>query len=55
MHAPLKDSKLNVTRLPIRIAADSRRVIARPFLPGSAPRIMEIIGRVLALEDAEVS
>ena len=47
--------KLNVTRLPARLAADARRVIARPFLPGGAGRIGAVIGRVLALTDAEVS
>jgi predicted GH43/DUF377 family glycosyl hydrolase len=51
MNAPT----LNVTRLPVRLAADARRVIARPFLPGNAARISAIIGRVLALTDEEVS
>src|SRR5579863_5999512 len=51
MNAP----KLEVTRLPVRLTADPRRVIARPFLPGGAGRIGAIIGRVLALADDEVS
>jgi predicted GH43/DUF377 family glycosyl hydrolase len=46
---------LNVTRLPVRLAANPRRVIARPFIPGSAGRIGAIIGRVLGLTDDEVS
>jgi predicted GH43/DUF377 family glycosyl hydrolase len=48
-------SKLNVTRLPVRLAADSRRVIARPFLPGGPERIRTVVGRVLSLGDADVS
>jgi len=54
-HPSVNGSKLEVTRLPVRISADSRRVIARTFLPGGSSRILEIIGRVLALPDAEVS
>jgi predicted GH43/DUF377 family glycosyl hydrolase len=49
------DSKLDVTRLSVRIAADSRRVIARPFVPGGSARILAIIARVAALPDAEVA
>jgi predicted GH43/DUF377 family glycosyl hydrolase len=51
----LGDSKLNVTRLPVRLAADPRRVIARPFDPGGPARISAIVGRVLSLTDAEVT
>jgi predicted GH43/DUF377 family glycosyl hydrolase len=46
---------MNVTRLPVRLAADSRRVIARSFVPGGPARIRAIIERVRALPDAEVS
>ncbi len=46
---------MNVTRLPLRLTADPRRVIARPFFPGSAARIRAVIERVRALPDAEVS
>jgi predicted GH43/DUF377 family glycosyl hydrolase len=46
---------MNVTRLPVRLAADSRRVIARSFVPGGPARIRAIIDRVRALPDAEVS
>jgi predicted GH43/DUF377 family glycosyl hydrolase len=46
---------LTVTRLPVRIAADPRRVLARPFIPGGPARIIEIIGRVLSMPDIEVS
>ncbi len=46
---------MNVTRLPVRLAADPRRVIARSFLPGGAARIRAIVDRVRMLPDAEVS
>jgi predicted GH43/DUF377 family glycosyl hydrolase len=46
---------LKVTRLPVRLAADPRRVIARPFIPGDARRVHAVLRRVLALPDAEVS
>ena len=46
---------MNVNRLPVRLSADPRRVIARSFLPGGPPRIRAIIERVRALPDAEVS
>lgn len=46
---------MNVTRLPVRISADPRRVIARPFLPGGRSRVVAIVERVRALPDAEVS
>ncbi|MDB4942633.1 MAG: Beta,4-mannooligosaccharide phosphorylase [Labilithrix sp.] len=45
---------LNITRLPLRLAADPRRVIARTFMPGGAARIKAIIARVAQLSDAEV-
>ena len=53
--AVVRESKLEVTRLPVRMAADARRVIARLFVPGGASRIREIIGRVASLGDGEVS
>lgn len=46
---------MNVTRLPLHLTADPRRVIARSFLPGGAPRIRSIVDRVAGLTDAEVS
>jgi predicted GH43/DUF377 family glycosyl hydrolase len=46
---------MNVTRLPVRLAADPRRVIARSFVPGGPARIRAVIARVAALPDAEVS
>ena len=46
---------MNVTRLPLRLMADPRRVIARPFIPGGAARIRAVIERVHLLPDAEVS
>ena len=48
-------SKLTITRLPVRMAGDPRRVIARPFVPGGSSRILEIVARVRSLADAEVS
>jgi predicted GH43/DUF377 family glycosyl hydrolase len=44
-----------VTRLPLHLTADPRRVIARSFLPGGVSRIRSVIARVAALPDAEVS
>ncbi len=55
VHERMVDLELTVTRLSVRLAADSRRVIARPFNPGGAARIRAVIGRVLLLSDAEVS
>ena len=46
---------MNVTRLPLRLMADPRRVIARPFIPGGPARIRAVIERVRLLTDAEVS
>ena len=46
---------MNVTRLPLRLSADPRRVIARSFIPGGVSRIRAVIDRVRALPDAEVS
>ena len=44
-----------VTRLPLRLAADHHRVIARTFLPGGQPRIHSVITRVRELTNAQVS
>jgi predicted GH43/DUF377 family glycosyl hydrolase len=46
---------MKVTRLPLRLVADPRRVIARPFIPGGASRIRAVIERVRALPDTDVS
>jgi hypothetical protein len=43
-----------VTRLPIRLEPDPRRVIARKFIPGDEDRIRRLIERVLRLSDAQV-
>ena len=45
---------MNVTRLPVRLAADPCRVIARSFIPGGPARIRSIIERVRTLPDAQV-
>ena len=46
---------MNVTRLPLRLVADPRRVIARPFVPGGKARIRAILDHVRALPEAEVA
>jgi len=46
---------MNVTRMPLRLTADPRRVLARSFIPGGAARIRTVIDRVRGLTDAEVS
>jgi predicted GH43/DUF377 family glycosyl hydrolase len=46
---------MNVTRLPLRLTADPRRVIARSFIPGGVSRIRAVIDRVRELPDADVS
>ncbi len=46
---------MHVTRLPVRLVADPRRVIARPFMPGAPARVRAIVDRVRALPDAVVS
>jgi predicted GH43/DUF377 family glycosyl hydrolase len=51
----MSDSNVQVTRLPLRLAPDPRRVITRLFTPGSAARVRAILDRVIALPEAEVS
>ncbi len=51
----MPDPKVNVSHLEGGLLADPRRVIARPFLPGAAPRIRTVIERVLSLTDAQVT
>ncbi len=46
---------MKVTRLPVHLAPDPRRVIARSFIPGGPARILAVIERVRALSDAEAS
>lgn len=47
-------SGLRICRHAITLLPDSSRVIIRPFIPDSAQRIATIIGRALALTEAEV-
>jgi predicted GH43/DUF377 family glycosyl hydrolase len=47
-------SRPNVTHLAVHLAADPRRVLARPFLPVPGPRARAIVDRVIALSDAQV-
>jgi predicted GH43/DUF377 family glycosyl hydrolase len=46
--------EVNVTRLPIRLVPDPRRVITRLFVPGEDSRIRSIVERLCALSMAEV-
>ncbi len=46
---------MKVTRLPVRLAPDPRRVIARSFIPGGPERIRAVIGRARALSDGDTS
>jgi predicted GH43/DUF377 family glycosyl hydrolase len=45
---------VHVTRLPIQLLPDARRVITRFFRPGEENRIRDIIGRLLAIPEARV-
>jgi len=47
-------SIISIRRHAIKLLPDSARVIIRPFIPGSAPRITAVIGRALALTEEEV-
>lgn len=48
-------SASGVKRSGFRLKADSRRVIARPFIPGPESRVSAIVDRVLALTSDEAS
>jgi predicted GH43/DUF377 family glycosyl hydrolase len=43
-----------VTRLPIRLVPDPKRVITRLFLPGEENRIRDVIGRLCSLSASDV-
>ncbi len=45
---------VQVTRLPIQLLPDPKRLITRLFLPGEENRIRDIIKRLLAIPEAEV-
>jgi len=45
---------IHVTRLPIQLLPDPRRVITRFFRPGEENRIGDIIERLVAIPEAEV-
>jgi predicted GH43/DUF377 family glycosyl hydrolase len=51
----MTDRNVQVTRLPLRLTPDPRRVITRLFSPGTASRIRAILDRVISLGDDEVS
>ena len=44
---------VHVTRLPIQLLPDSRRVITRFFGPGEENRIRDIIKRLLAIPESQ--
>src|SRR5882672_8039952 len=46
---------LHVTRVPVDVEPDPRRVIARPFMPGGPGRIADILDRVAAIPKSEVA
>ena len=46
------EPKPMVTREPVRLTADPRRVIARLFVPGGQSRVNGLLERVLAMSDA---
>lgn len=48
-------SAIHVRCHDLRLLPESARVLIRPFLPGSTHRITTIIGRALALSEAEVA
>ncbi len=45
---------VHVTRLPIQLLPDPRRVITRYFAPGEVNRIKDIVERLMAFPEAEV-
>lgn len=45
---------INVERKPVCFYPDSKRVIARPFVPGDAVRVASIVNRVLGLDGNDV-
>src|SRR4051794_36742519 len=45
---------VHVTRLPIQLLPDPRRVITRLFIPGEVNRIRDIINRLLAIPESDV-
>ena len=51
----MNDLPVTVVRRDERFVPDSSRVLIRPFLPQSAQRITNIIGRALTLSDEEVN
>lgn len=52
--ATVENQPLVIERLPVRFGADSRVLITRPFFPGGADRVRNVIHRVLSLDDDEV-
>jgi predicted GH43/DUF377 family glycosyl hydrolase len=46
---------VHVTRLPIQLLPDPRRVITRFFDPGEVNRVRDIVGRLLAIPEADVA
>src|SRR5437773_2724541 len=46
-------STIPVHRRELKFLPDSARVLIRPFIPGSPQRIVQIIGRALAMSEEE--
>src|SRR5688572_14128052 len=49
-----KSMPVPVTRLPIQLMPDPRRVITRLFVPGEENRVRDIINRLLAIPEDQV-
>src|SRR5688572_27175420 len=52
-HSKGKTMTVAVTRLPIQLLPDPKRVITRLFVPGEENRIRDIVQRLLAIPEAE--
>lgn len=49
----MNSSELQARRQGISVMPDKTRVLLRPFIPGSADRMKNIVGRIMELSDAE--
>lgn len=52
--ASIHCAPLVIERLPVRFGADSRVLITRPFFPGGADRVRNVIQRVLSMSEEDV-
>src|SRR5260370_7872108 len=51
---PANVRSLNIQQSGIELRPNSARVLIRPFIPGDTARVVNIIGRALALSEAEI-